>query len=78
MVPVDTNKPIFLKILGDKHLLSNIIALLADMRHILNEGTEKTITVTFNKNHGSNPILFSVDDQEIDDYKPRTSHYEIN
>lgn len=71
----NNNKPVFLKILGNKRVLSELIMLLADIRHILNQDDSKTITLHINNKHGSNPILFTVNDQEIEDYKPSSEHY---
>lgn len=71
----DSNKPIFIKMLGDKTVLAEIIMLLADIRHILNKNDTETLTVTINKKHNGKPILFTVNNQEIEDYKPADTHY---
>lgn len=71
----DNNKPVFIKLLGDKRVLSEIIMLLADIRHILNQDSSQTLTIDINKKHGANPIMFTVNNQEIQDYKPNDIHY---
>lgn len=74
-IPNDNNKPVFINILGDKRIVSEIILLLADIRHALNQDDEINLNVKINSRHKANPILFTVNNQEIEDYKPELTNY---
>lgn len=74
-IPNDNNKPVFINILGDKRIISEIIVLLADIRHALTQDDEINLNVKINSRHKANPILFTVNNQEIEDYKPELTNY---
>lgn len=74
-IPNDNNKPVFINILGDKRIVSEIILLLADIRHALTQDDEINLNVKINSRHKANPILFTVNNQEIEDYKPELINY---
>jgi hypothetical protein len=74
-IPNDNNKPVFINILGDKRIVSEIILLLADIRHALTQDDEINLNVKINSRHKANPILFTVNNQEIEDYKPELTNY---
>lgn len=74
-IPNDNNKPVFINILGDKRIISEIILLLADIRHALTQDDEINLNVKINSRHKANPILFTVNNQEIEDYKPELTNY---
>ena len=59
-----------IKLIGNKRVLAEIVALLSDIRHVLKEGGKQVFKVHVNEVINSNPILMTVNNLEIEDYNP--------
>ena len=56
------------RFLGDKSTISQVVMLLAYIRHAVKNNLRKDITVQIGKNVVNKELLFDVNSQEIDDY----------
>jgi len=61
---VETN----VKFIGDKSTISQIVMLLAYIRHAVKNNLRKDITVNIGKYVVNKELLFDVNGQEIDDF----------
>ena len=53
---------------GDKSTISQVVMLLASVRHAVKNNLRKDIVVQIGKNVVNKELLFDVNNQEIDDY----------
>ena len=53
---------------GDKRTISQVVMLLAYVRHAVKNNLRKDIVVQIGKNVVNKELLFDVNNQEIDDY----------
>lgn len=61
----------YITMIGDLHVLSSIVALLSDIRHCLNNDINGTFTVEVNKYKKGSKLLMTVNNKEIEDWKPQ-------